>query len=390
MPYGVTPTGFVRKPLLQIQQDILQKWVTNVSASIDTTPEGLEGQLAGAVAEEIDLVWAAQEAEYASRDPAQAEGQALDDLLRLKGIYRRGATQSLVGMTIGLSAGTYPAGSLVVTVVGDTATRFANDVTITTAGGTLTGQVFRAETDGPVRAFAGTLTNIVPTLGFLSATNPSDAVLGQDQESDADFWTRGEIETATTGSTTPDAIRSEVSAVPGVTFCRVYVNDDPTTNADGVLGNAVEALVVGGDDQAIRNAILRTKAGGIRAVGSTAGTAADTQGNVYSVGFSRPTTVQPYVTVAVTANEDLYPGDSVVQTLLLDWGDANLTVGMDVVRAQLTRLVMELPGVYDVDVRMGSTPSPTATTNFVVGVRQRADLDSTRVSVTHTAAAGPA
>jgi len=400
--YGVTPTGFVRKPLQQIRQDILQYWIDNVSVGIDTTEEGLEAQFAGAVAAEVDEVWAAQQAEYASRDASQAEGQALDDLLRLKGVYRLAATSSLVGMTVTLASGTYPAGSLVVTVAGDTTARFANDATIVTAGGTLTGQVFRAETPGPVRANAGSLTNIVPTVGFTAATNPTDAVLGQARELDADFWYRAELETATTGSATADAVRSEILASDAaIRFCRVYVNDEPTTDANGVLGNAVEALVVGGADQTIRDAILRSKAGGIRAVGTTSGTATDSQGNVYSVGFSRPTVVTPYVLVTATANEDLYPGDAMVKQLLVDWADANLTVGMDVVRAQLTRLVMELPGVYDVEVRLASTygalPSPGALSNFFVGVRGQADFDSgpalpadPYITVNHVAATGPA
>lgn len=393
MPYGVTPTGFNRKPLQQIRQDILQYWLDNVSTGIDTTDEGLEAQFAGAVAAEIDAVWAAQEAEYASRDPAQAEGQALDDVLRLKGVFRRPATQSLVAMTVTLAAGTYPAGSLVVTVAGDPTARFANDAAITTAGGTLTGQVFRAETSGPVRANPGTLTNIVPYVGFTSATNPTAAVLGRERELDADFWARAELEAGATGSVMADAIRSEVmSADPTVSFCRVYVNDDPVTDANGVLGNAVEAVVVGGVDQTIRNALLRSKAGGIRAVGTTTGTAADSQGNVYSIGFSRPTVVQPYVTVLVSANEDVYPGDAVLHALILEWATANLTVGVDVVRAQIIRLAMGLPGVYDAAVLMGSTPSPGGIFNFTIGVREIADLnlDPARLVVSHSPATGPA
>lgn len=390
MPYGVTPTGFNRPSLQEIRQRILNHWLANVSTGIDTSDEGLEAQFAGGVASEIDAVWAAQEAEFAARDPAQAEGQALDDLLALKGAYRLPPQESLVGVNVNLDPGVYPAGSLVVTVDGDPTARFANDVEITAPGGLLVGQVFRSEETGPVRANAGTLTAIVPTVGFNSATNPTDAVLGNNGEMDADFFARAETETATYGSATADAVRAEIGVVPDVTFVRVYVNDNQSMDANGVQGNSVEAVVRGGADQDIRDAILRSKAGGIRASGSSLGSAVDSQGNVYDIRFTRPTELLPYVTVEVDADEGLYPGDAVVETLLLDWFDTHLNVGQDVVRAQIMRLVMELPGVYDVRVFMGTSPSPVGTGNYVVGVRQYANLDSTRVIVTHVAATGPA
>lgn len=390
MPYGVTPAGFVKKTLLASRDAILLFWRDNISSGIDTSEDGLEAQLAGAFAEEIAEAWDAQEAEYAARDPAQAEGQALDDLLHLRGIYRKSATQSLVTVDVTLDAGTYPAGDLVATVSGDPSARFANDEEITTAGGVVT-TVFRAESDGPVHANANTLT--VPTSSGMSAiNNPNDAILGRDIELDAEYYARSELELGAEGSTTGDAIRAAVLALDGVTYARVYVNDEPTTDSNGVLPNSVEAVVLGGDDDEIRHALLNSKAAGIRARGVSNDYINDTQGNNYLVGFTRPTRIQPYLVVVPHVNLDLYPGDAAVKAMLLDWGDSNLSVGNDVIIMKIAQLVMALPGVYDVEVLIDGAgwPDPGDTDNFVIGVREYADLDTTRVNVVNEAETGPA
>lgn len=392
MPYGVTAQGFVKKTLTVIRDEILAFWQANISATIDTTEDGLEYQVAGSFAEQLAEAWDAQEAEYASRDPAQAEGQALDDLLHLRGVYRRPATQSVVTATVDLDAGTYAAGDLVATVVGDPTARFANDQAVTSTGGP-SDVLFRAEADGPTHANALTLTVIAnPVTGFNSITNANDAVLGLNEESDGDYYARSEQEFGSEQSSTADAIRSAILALAGVTYCRVYVNDNPDTDGNGVLGNAVEAVVLGGAAADIRKALLNTKAAGIRAVGSTVGTLSDSQGNVYAVNFTRPTEVQPYVWFYISYDDSKYAGDAAVKQAILDWADANLSVGIDVTISGLVWLVRSMPGVYDVTVKQGSTNvegSATAT-NFVIGVREYADLDSTRVTIVSTLATGPA
>jgi hypothetical protein len=391
MPYGVTSSGFVKKTLMVIRDQILDFWKANISATVDTSEDGLEYQLASSFSEQLAEAWDAQEAEYASRDPAQAEGQALDDLLHLRGVYRRPATQSLVTATVNLDAGTYAAGDLVASVAGDPTARFANDVDVVSTG-VDQDVLFRSETDGPVHANAHTLSISNSVSGWNSIDNASDAVLGLSPETDVEYYTRSEQEFGSEQSATADAVRSAVLALAGVTYARVYVNDDPTTDANGVLGNAVEAVVLGGDSAAIRSAILATKAAGIRAVGSSSGTVSDSQGNVYALNFTRPTQVQPYVWIYPVYDPNTYPGDVAVKQFVLDWADANLSVGIDVTIAALVWLVRGLPGVYDVTVKQGSTNvegSATAT-NFAIAVREYADLDSTRVTVSSTSALGPA
>jgi len=390
MPYGVTAAGFLRKPLLTIQSEILDRWASAISSGIDRSPQGIEAQLAGAIAEQIDNVWLAAESTYASRDPAQASGQALDDLLRIRGDFRLHASESLVTMQVTVGAGSYPAGSLVVTPVGRPTERFASDSELTAAIPGTYPLVFRAESPGPLAALAGTLTAIIPVSGYVSATNPMDAVPGRARETDAEFLARSESEGTYAGHSSADAVRDAVSALSGVTYVRCYVNDLPTADAAGVPGNSFEIVVRGGVDAEIATAILAAKPGGIRAAGSTVVSASDAVGNTYSIGFTRPTTVYPYLTVSVAADPLRYAGDSALKLSLMHWGDSSLGVGTDVVLTQAIRRVTAASGVYDASVLLGATSGTVAAANFPVGVREIAVLDSTRVTVTHTTQTAPA
>lgn len=389
MAYGVTPTGFVKKTLDVIKTQILSFWQTNISAEIDTSEDGLEAQLAGAFAEQLAEAWDAQEAEYAARDPAQAEGQALDDLLHIRGVYRKPATQSLVTGTVNLDAGTYTAGTLVATVAGDPTARFANDLTIVSVGGSQD-ILFRAEATGPTVANAGTLTVISnPVTGWNSVTNAADALLGKNIESDADYYQRSEEELGSNGSTTADAVRAALLALTGVRFARVYPNDDDATNGLGIPGHSIECLVLGGDAQTIRNTILTSKAAGIKAYGSTTGTASDSQGNIYNIYFSIPSAIDLDVGMAVTVTAGVYPGDEVLKQSIADWVQANQGVGKDVILGQLYRLLMECPGVVDSYVDIGLHGGSRFQANYAITERQYATLSTNHIFLTSTVGGAP-
>jgi len=176
--------------------------------------------------------------------------------------------------------------------------------------------------------------------------------------------------------------------VSGVTFARVYENDTRNTTVDGLPGNSFKSLVVGGDDQDIADTIFLAKPAGIRAYGTTLETVSDSQGNGHTVGFSRPTTLNVYVTVNVTYQAGQFPGVTALKQTIVDWGDATLGPGNDVLASKLVTLIGSQPGVVDVTVKIGTAPSPVSSANLVVGARQVADLDTSRTIVNATAVNG--
>lgn len=77
----------------------------------------------------------------------------------------------------------------------------------------------------------------------------------------------------------------------------------------GRPGKSFEIVAAGGTNGDIADAILGAKPAGIQAYGSTIVQVLDSFGNIYNIGFSRPTQVPIYVTIALVT--DLYniPGD---------------------------------------------------------------------------------
>jgi hypothetical protein len=88
MTYGVTPAGFVRKPLNIILAEIEAANITEFGPDLIQTPQSPMGQINGLMADIIAQGWEIGEASYHARDPDQAEGVHLDMLARIRLLLR--------------------------------------------------------------------------------------------------------------------------------------------------------------------------------------------------------------------------------------------------------------------------------------------------------------
>lgn len=86
--YGVTPTGFSRKPLLTLLDEIQSKAKEVFGEGVIQTPESPLGQLNGMFASLSSTAWEIAEATYQSYDPDQAEGVRLEQLGRIRLLER--------------------------------------------------------------------------------------------------------------------------------------------------------------------------------------------------------------------------------------------------------------------------------------------------------------
>lgn len=86
--YGVTPLGFVRKPLTDILASIEAKAIEVFPAGVIQTPESPLGQLNGLMASIATTAWEIAESTYQSYDPDQAEGARLEILGRIRLLER--------------------------------------------------------------------------------------------------------------------------------------------------------------------------------------------------------------------------------------------------------------------------------------------------------------
>lgn len=88
--FGVQPTGFLRKPLPRILQEIETDLFDTFGQQLIQTSESPMGQINGIFAASVNDLWELGEEIYQSLDPDQAEGSRLESLARLRLLSRNG------------------------------------------------------------------------------------------------------------------------------------------------------------------------------------------------------------------------------------------------------------------------------------------------------------
>lgn len=443
--FGLTTEGFVPMTLEDVRDQINSKIWSTISPTLDLSNSSLEGQLIGIVAEAITKLWELGESINSSQDPDKASGAALDALGLLTGAVRRGAAASTVvalftgtpGTLIPEGAGVRVTGgtrfdtdddatlvvvdswvTLTAYAVGDIVTRNSEVYQCHTAGTSGTGPTVAyrdpdpdtvIETDGsvvwawlgsgtsvievpatctetgPVVANALTLDEIATPIGGVEdVVNLSDAKIGHNQMTDAEFRAFRQSELAQPGTSPADAIRAALLALEDVIAATVFVNNTDATDGDGLPPHSIEALVRGGEDQVIWDTLFANVAAGIATYGDEDGFSVDSQGVSQAMYFSRPDQIPIYVTLTLVKDPLTYPadGDDQVKAAIVAYGDAQQT-GKDVVASRIAAAVFQIAGVLDVSpVFIGTTPTPVTSTTIPISLRQLATFDASQISVT--------
>ena len=402
--YGVTATGFNRKRL----EDVLEELEADVRAkfsaygeAVNVAEDSLLGILLGIMAERIATLWELAEAVYNSQYPDTASGVPLDNVASVTGISRNAATYSSVALVLYGDTGTLvPSGSMV-SMENDPSVVFVTqaDKTIGVLGYEVV--LARAYSPGPVAAPAFTLTVIeTPVGGWNQVTNPLDADLGSDEESDTELRLRRKDSLRVAGSAAVDAIAAQLKDLKGVDDALVFENATNSTDPDGRPPHSFEAIVDAAvipepdpDElsQLIADTIWEHKPAGIETYGDWTVTVQDAQGRTHDVKFSQPAGMKVFVEVDYTLhNEETFPNDGEEQIAqkIVEYG-STLAIGEDVILSRLIGPVHEVEGIGSVVIRASMVgelsadpPSPYGTTNISVGPKEQTKFDTSRVTVT--------
>ena len=242
---------------------------------------------------------------------------------------------------------------------------------------------------GPIAGPAPLITTIVNAIsGWDRVENINDAVLGKDIETDAEFRERRLLALLGLGNATVAAVRGDMLLVTNVSTALVFENDTDLT-----VGNrpphSIEAVVVGGADQDIGEALFASKAGGIATFGTESPVVVvDSQGTSHNVLFSRPDERDIWLELDFTVDSDTFPSDGLTQAedAILAYG-ATLTIGDDViVYPSLVAALDVVPGILDVVIRIADTvdgggdPSPTLDDNVTISETQVSAWDRSRLT----------
>lgn len=312
---------------------------------------------------------------------AAAIQTALNDLPNLSGVVVTGNYGSGFVLTFGGADGKtpHPELSVVSNTTGETVT-----VSTPTPGVSQAEVDCTATENGPIQAPFRTLSVIdTPVSGFTGASNMSDAVIGRLTETDLEFRLRRAETLQVAGAATVEAIRSRLLNLAGVTDVIVFENITTVVDGNGRPPKSFESVVAGGLDQEIRDELWLAKPAGIETYGTVSGLILDSQGQSHTIKFSRPTLKAVYLDITITKDGN-YPldGDNVVENAIIEYIN-NLGIGRDIiVYPQLICAFGDIPGILDIVVKVGFSPSPTLDDNLIIAPNEIAFTDTAKVAVT--------
>lgn len=375
MTFGVLPTGFERKRLPDILDDLNSQLSQVFGNNINVSPESPEGQINGLLAESYANLWELIEFSYNAFDPSAATGETLSSLVTLNGITRLSATSTRVELTLTGTPGTLvPQGSIVSASSTGVQMSTLSDAIIA-PGVTVFADV--SET-GPIIILAASVDSIdMPINGWDAVTNISAGVTGRNVETDIELRIRRAQSVARGAQNILDSIFAEIASVDGVTNVLVLENDTDITSSEGLPPHSFNAVVTGGADQDIGDAIWLNKPVGILSFGATATTILDSQGVSHTISFDRPTIIPVFVRVITEIDMLAYPadGDDQIRQLIIDYAnglvlpDQRFGLGDDVIVSRLFTPANRVNGHNVQSILIGGSVATLLDSDFVIPTR---------------------
>jgi uncharacterized phage protein gp47/JayE len=236
---------------------------------------------------------------YNNHSPKTAVGSGLSQLVKLNGIARKAASYSSCVLTLTGTAGTVIAKG-VAEDEGGTLWDLPANITIPLSGEIEATAI--CEDIGAIEAPVGYINKIsTPQKGWIAVTNEVPAVVGAPVETDAELRQRQSISTALPGQNMLDSTIAAIKAIEGVTRCRVYDNDTNVIDANGIPGHSIAAVVEGGTDAEVAEAIYLRKGPGGGTHGDMSATFVNGDGLPNVIRFYRPTYTSIDVNVEIRA-----------------------------------------------------------------------------------------
>jgi len=379
---GVSSTGFEAKRLADVNSDAQENLRTIVdpvsgeSLQADFEADDPAMQVVQVPLEGVGLGWEAMQLVYQQFDPNMATGPSQSALVQLNGITRLDEANSTATVDlVGTPLAVIPSGQLVSDQNNINQWATLSDVTLDVGGlGSISVQ---CTVSGPVSAPAGTINRIVtPYPGLISVSNPADAQVGRNIETDTELRQRRNRSTMAPAASPVESVYANLANLPGVTYARVRQNNTLVTDSNGIPGKSVAAVVVGGLDEDIAYTLLARTGIASAWFGNTSLTLFDAQDEAYVVSWTRPTPLPIYIELQLEiVNPKIFPADGLQQirdaiiayaqsgasALGIDDGfsETGFPPGATVLWSRLFTPINYVPGHRVVHLYIGTSPSPS-------------------------------
>jgi uncharacterized phage protein gp47/JayE len=397
--YGVTPDGFVIKPLSVILSEINDQQLLEVDPGLDQDPRSPLQQINQTHGERLANVWEALQAAYGAAYPDSANDASLDNVSSITGTVRDKNTKTTVaGVLVTMAPNDpLPAGS-VANLTSQPNARFVSDVEVpgNPAGGTFAVD-FTAESAGATVVIVGQLAEIAePVPGWLSVSNPAAGVTGTATESDSELREKRVDELEAQGSTNVNSIRADLRKVDAVVDAAVFENDTDTPNfyGRGLTPHSVFAVLRGGAAADIAQALFDTKAAGIATNGTEVEAVLDSQGVSHDIRFDFGTELIFHADITVVTDPlvfDGVDGPDAIKDVISAYVNAG-GMGDDVIYDTVKSAVLPVPGIDDcgipgvkkISALLIGFGAPSGTVDLPVADTEFASSDVANIAVTVT------
>ena len=398
--YGLTPEGFTAKRLADIQNDINTRLAAISDPDTGELPfqnaqdDTLLQQVVGVFAEELSVAWQAITEAYFQFDPLHNTGQAQSSVVQLNAITRRWGSASQVQLKCKGTAGTcIPRGSLVSDITNTYIYSTDEALTLNTSG---EGQVTATRNvTGEYSPEPGTINSIQSPVSigrWDSVENVETISPGSAEETDEELRERQQVSTMLTSYRQVEAIYAALRAIEGVIYVRVLVNSTKSPQDErGIPYKEVCAIVEGGNDDDIADALFLRFPVGVVGHGSTQVGRVDIQGVSYVISFQRPESVPIYVDLHILVyDRAAFPdnGIDLIKQAIVDYAEyaggeyKGFPPGENVVYTRLYTPINEVNGFSIVSLKIGKEESPTGETDIPIQFNEVARFYTQNIIVT--------
>lgn len=396
-PVQFTPTGLVVPTdsdiLTGVQADQNSAFGGNLNPALETP----QGQLATSQTAVISNAYAAL-AEFVQQvNPDTADGFMQDAIARIYFLDRSpGAPTAVLCDCTGLFGTVIPVGAQAQDTSGN---RYVcTEATVIPVGGTASNVPFANIENGPIPCPSNTLTTIYQAIpGWDTINNPSGGVLGRFVETRTEFEFRRRQSVALNARGSLSSIYAAVFEVPGV--LDVYATEN-VTNAPLPFGSTAYVLaphslyvaVVGGEAEAIAQAIWRKKDVGCNMNGNTTVTVEDDSGYsppvpTYDITFEIPPPLPIFFKVELAASDDLPSNivdlvkDAIVAAFNGADGSTRVRIGSLILASKFVAPVSAIgPTVSVISILIG-TSDPATENSLTAGIDQAPTVDPANITV---------
>ncbi|ORJ52888.1 hypothetical protein LBR_12305 [Levilactobacillus brevis] len=403
-----TDTGFDRKELDDLRDDINALFIKRFGDGIDLDDSQTPGMLAGVLSEADDTLEKLAQGVYNSFFVLKSSGANLDDLAAELEVYRKPAVNAYVDLQIDgyvdpdsptiipeETQFSTPDGQVFSTMADTT---IAQQASYVDSGGNTQpledddGNALGRQIVQAVAIETGTASNVMPNTiinpedsidGFYAVTNPSAATGGGDSETDDELRKRVLANRLNTPNSTPDGIQTAIKNLSGVTDVRLINNNTMSTDSYGNPAKSVHLYVIGGADADIIQTYFDYLPPQSNTIGSVMGTATDIGGRQYIVAFDRAETVPVFIKVDIHIDDtkfDTDNGPASIRTNIVNYFDT-LGMGDKVLYSKLFAPAYSPVGVTDVALTLGTSLDKLTEADVSVSDFQLAVTNSANIAV---------